>query len=749
MLDDNIYPIHYKLHIEPNLDDFTFKGRVKIYIMFKKETEQFKLHIKNLNIKSILFDKTCIMYDEDTVNEEFTIYYKNKNIINKGLHMLEIKYDGTLGDVMDGFYRSSYKDANNETIYLATTQFESTGARMAFPCFDEPLFKATFDIIITTDKKYTILSNNTEKEIIVDGNKKTVLFNTSPKMSTYLVAFIIGHFDYVETYLDNPHFHNKKRIRVYKTSKTNDSKENLSYGLDMATKGLKWLIDWFKIDYPLDKVDLIGIPDFSSGAMENWGLITFRETQLLVEKDISLDEKQSIAQTICHELAHQWFGNLVTMKWWDYLWLNESMATYFGWRIVNDLHPEWNLRAKFVDEEFVAALELDSLDSSHPIEAHITNVNEIQTIFDAISYNKGSCVIRYLIEYLGENNFRNGMRRYINSHLFSNASSSDLWVSFKSFKSLKQTNINEMMDVWIKQKGYPYLKVQTLNGKTVIKQQKFTKLNKLNKSDNIVWDIRVNYIDQFNKTKKLVFNTKEIELSDVFIVNPYRIGFMRVQYSDYSFMKKVSDPYIFSYILDDAFQFAYSGYHSFILPFKIIIDNIKKIASFNLNSLFNSLTSHFIYLINLLDESKTQTVFISFINQHIIPICKNKYNKLGWDDSPYDDSNQVDLRETLINFLARYDNDIINIGLEKFDSDDWITRTNIVPLIVSRFGNDRQFKKLIMLYEKEVNIHTKRSLLTGITRVSDYNKNDFLYIKKYLLGKFFDEIKNQNKNLLI
>lgn len=344
-----------------------------------------------------LLSKT-ILYS--TINETVTINF-GEVIPQKAI--LQMHFQGVLNDKMKGFYRSKYLTANGEECYAAVTQFEATDARRCFPCWDEPAIKATFDITLVVPANRVALSNMPIKEeTVLKGGLRKLCFEKTPIMSTYLVAVVVGEFDYVEDKSTDGIV-----VRVYTPL---GKKEQGMFALKVATKVLPYYNDYFKISYPLPKMDLIAIADFSAGAMENWGLITYRETFVLVDPDnTSLIRKQSIALTVGHEIAHQWFGNLVTMEWWTHLWLNEGYASFVEFLCVDHLFPEYDIWTQFVTDMYTRALELDALQNSHPIEVEVGHPTEIDEIFDEISYNKGASLIRMLHNYLGEEAFREGM----------------------------------------------------------------------------------------------------------------------------------------------------------------------------------------------------------------------------------------------------------------------------------------------------------------------------------------------------
>jgi aminopeptidase N len=320
-----------------------------------------------------------------------------------------LSFQGTINNDMAGFYRSKYKPTvtpapsvpkDGEHHVMLSTQFESCDARRAFPCFDEPNLKATFDFQIEFPEDQVALSNMPEKAVKKgkDGFK-IVSFERTPIMSTYLLAWAVGDFEYVEDFTKRTYDGKHLPVRVYTTK---GLKGQAQFALDHAPQIIDYFSEIFQIDYPLPKCDLLAVHEFSHGAMENWGLITYRTTAVLFdEKASDIKYKNRVAYVVAHELAHQWFGDLVTMDWWNELWLNEGFATWVGWLATDHIHPDWHVWPQFVSDGMQTAFTLDSLRSSHPIEVPVKDGLDVDQVFDHISYFKGSSVIRMLANHLG------------------------------------------------------------------------------------------------------------------------------------------------------------------------------------------------------------------------------------------------------------------------------------------------------------------------------------------------------------
>ena len=476
VLPKNVKPLHYDIVLEPDLEKFTYSGEVTIDLDVVEDTSSISLNTIDLDIhetkitsgNDTITSSPKLSYDDDSQTTKIDFDHK----ISAGASAkLYHKFTGTLNDKMAGFYRSSYKDADGKEKYMATTQFEPTDARRAIPCFDEPALKATFTVTLIADRHLTCLSNMdvaSEKEVdskITSSKRKAITFNKSPPMSTYLLAFIVGELQVYES--------NEFRIPVRVYSPPDQVAEHGKFAAELGAKTLAFYEKEFASEFPLPKMDMVAIPDFAAGAMENWGLVTYRVVDILFdEKSASASTKQRIAETVQHELAHQWFGNLVTMDFWDGLWLNEGFATWMSWYSCNVFYPEWKVWEGYVTDNLQSALGLDGLRSSHPVEVPVKKADEINQIFDAISYSKGSCVIRMISKYLGEDVFMEGIRRYLKKHAYGNTTTEDLW---ESLSDASGKDVVQLADIWTKNVGYPVISVteDASNNSIHVKQNRF------------------------------------------------------------------------------------------------------------------------------------------------------------------------------------------------------------------------------------------------------------------------------------
>ena len=440
-------PDNYKLTFTPDLEKATFEGEETITIQVLKPTTEI-----TLNAAEIDFHEVIITSGGTTQRARVTpepdkemVALSFEKPLPAGPATVHIVYTGILNDEMRGLYLGTDDHGRK----YAASQFEATDARRAFPSFDEPEYKATFDITAIADKGLVAISN---QKIVSDtagpGDKHTVRFATTAKMSSYLAALVVGNFEYVEGEADGI------PIRVYSTP---GKKDMGAFALESAEYILGYYDKYFGIKYPYGKLDLIALPDFSAGAMENTGCITYREVLLLIdEKQGSVDQKKTIASVIAHEMAHQWFGDLVTMKWWDDIWLNEGFATWMEGKAVAKWKPEWNYELD-VAADTSKTLVVDSLAATRPIQQAAETPDQITELFDGIAYGKAASVLRMLESYLGEETFRAGVNTYLREHQYANATADDFW---DTLAKTSHKPVDKIMPTWVKQPGAPIINVK-------------------------------------------------------------------------------------------------------------------------------------------------------------------------------------------------------------------------------------------------------------------------------------------------
>ncbi|KAI4460101.1 protease m1 zinc metalloprotease [Holotrichia oblita] len=503
-LPDDVIPEHYTLQVITDLDNFDFNGKVWIDVTCKTPTNNITLHSKLLNI-----DKTNVTVEEtDTkkyLNVTDVLLFKETDFLTINLpeplkvnekYKIYIPFDGKLANILAGYYRSSYQDVDGKQTWLATTQFQPSDARRAFPCFDEPAMKAKFSISIGRKEGYTAISK---------PGWEWDRFQTTVPISTYLIAYAVSDFVY-ET---SPKDHSNVTFRIWCRKSAIDQ---IGFAKDVGPKILSFYEKYFEIDYPLPKQDMIAVPDFSAGAMENWGLITFREVFLLLDPQVSSTlNKLNVISVIAHELAHQWFGNLVTMKWWSDLWLNEGFATFMSAIAVDHIFPEWNSLEEDTSVNIMGMFNFDAMLNSHPVSVPIGDPKEIEEIFDPISYKKGSSVLHMMSKFLGSETLRKAVSNYLKIHKYSNADKDDLFESITEEAHRvgalpSNLTVKTIMDTWTLQTGYPVITVKRNyeDGTAVVTQKRYLK-DRTYTGDTTKWWIPLTY----TTSKEMNFNDTE------------------------------------------------------------------------------------------------------------------------------------------------------------------------------------------------------------------------------------------------
>ncbi len=495
-LPEGVIPKHYKIELSPDLEAATFSGTVTISVDIAVPLKAITLNAAELQITSaqIIASSGASSFEESNSEEVFDLNHEtdidNERLLltqrdkrddcrqfTPGLARLRISFNGILNDQLRGFYRSTYRDDTGTVHTIATTQFESTDARRAFPCFDEPALKTTFDTSLTVQQGLLAVSNTAEVDrVLLDDGRVKVSFATTMVMSTYLVAFVVGPLEATKA-IDC----NGVPVRViHRPGRGSQT----SFALDVAAHALSWFSNYYGLPYPSDKVDLVAIPDFAFGAMENLGCVTFREVLLLIDPDsASQSELQHVATVINHELAHMWFGDLVTMAWWEGIWLNEAFATFMETACSDAYRPDWKIWSTFCRSR-ASAFATDALVSTRPVEYPVHSPAEAEDMFDVITYEKGAALVRMLEQYLGADVFRAGVRLYLHRHAYGNTVTEDLW---NALAEASDQPVREIMDNWIHQGGYPAV-AATVDDHGVNLSQRHFALNP-EQSDQRIWSV--------------------------------------------------------------------------------------------------------------------------------------------------------------------------------------------------------------------------------------------------------------------
>jgi len=701
ILPKNIKPLVYNINFSLDMNKLSFYGEENIKLEITNPTKEIKINAAGIRVTSAeIKNNKCSKIKHE---KEVVVLTFKKSIDNDT--ELFLKFNGKLREDMRGLYKSKY-DLNGKEKIMATTQFEPSDARRAFPCFDEPNLKANFNVTFNVPKKLTVVSNMPIKEEKVKGNTKTVIFEESPIMSTYLLAFIIGELEYLETKTKD-----NVRVRVYTTP---GKKHQGEFALDTAVKILDFYNSYFGIPYPLPKLDMIAIPDFDAGAMENWGAITYRETALLFDKEnSSVSNKQRVAVVVAHEIAHQWFGNLVTMDWWDDLWLNEGFASWIEYMAVDHLFPQWEMWNQFLLSDQARALSLDALETSHAIEIKVKNPDEINEIFDTVSYSKGASIIRMLEHYLGRETFRKGLQHYLKLHSYKNAKTDDLW---KSLEIVSEKPIKKIMDGWTKQTGFPFVSVSEKDSKLELKQERFFYTNK---KDKTKWHIPI-AVQQKGKLRYYDMDEKSLNLNyDSPLVNASQAGYFVVNYEKETLQKLIKA--IKEKKLNSLDRFGLQN-NTFMMaksckaPITNFLDltlAYKKETDFttwaDLSSNLSEIGSLFYY-----------TKFKDTYEKLVLSLFQDIYQKIGWEEKKNEKHTDLLLRNIIITKLGLNGNkEVIQEAKKRFS--DHLKGKKINPnirgsvyTIAAREGDEKTYNDLENLYKKSELQQEKVRILSAL-----------------------------------
>jgi len=640
---ETLHPLRYRIRIDTDLDQFRFSGIADIQFHADRPTRRIRLNGLDLSIHKVLLNsdgkETGCAFSNDPDAETVSIELPDEQA---GEINLRIDYEGLINDRMAGFYRSGYVGREGKPTFMAVTQFQESDARRAFPCIDHPGVKSVFEIELICDAHLTAVSNTAiQHETLLENGRKRVSFEATPRMSTYLVFFGIAEFDAVEDSSD-------PRVRALTVPGAAPYAE---FGLEFTRQALQFCERYYDLPYPLSKLDVIAVPDFAFGAMENWGAITFRENLLLLYPETTSSAgKERICEVIAHEIAHQWFGNLVTPEDWTFLWLNESFATYFGFGVVDHYYPNWQIWDQFIHTQTEAALKWDALRETFSIEIPGGEHVVINTSTAPIIYSKGGSILRQLEGFIGHDHFRIGLQHYLETHAYKNASSKHLW---EAFADVSQLPITRMMSSWIEQPGYPMIEAQRNGNQLVLTQNRFSYLPG---SADATWDIPVTVRvfpvqdDPFDAKLLLDERSGTIDIGDpdaAYKINPEHTGFYRVFYSDSKNMIELGDRVLNKHLPDidrwgiqnDLYAFFCAGHVSideYLSFLKVYHDED---AFLPLISLTNNL-----YGIYLIAEKNSQ----QRISEAALEIIERTLARIGYDPTHSESHGISNLRDQIL-----------------------------------------------------------------------------------------------------
>jgi puromycin-sensitive aminopeptidase len=650
-LPQHVRPTRYHLILEPDLVSATFQGRATIALTVLKETRVIVCNALELAIGEAVVEAggqrqtASVTLDESLQRCRMTV----PEPLAPGTWQLHIGFRGMLNDKLRGFYRSTYTDQRGSQQTIAATQFEATDARRAFPCWDEPGFKAVFSTTLVIDESLTAVSNSLVVSEAREKGKKIVRFADTIKMSTYLVAFVVGRMEG-----SAPSVVGNTRLQLW----TVPGKTHLtSFGQDIAAASLHFFERYYDIPYPGDKLDLLAIPDFASGAMENLGAITFRETALLVDQRTGTHgELQRVADVVAHENAHMWFGDLVTMSWWNGLWLNEAFATFMEMLAVDAWKPEWKRWDAFGASRG-AAFAVDGLHSTRPIEFPVRAPKDAEAMFDVLTYEKGASVLRMLEQHIGPTVFRDGVRDYLRTHAYGNADTNDLWVSIG--KASNQA-VPDLMNGWIFQPGYPLITAElTKECEVVLSQQRFSYLPDPPPAS---WQVPVQLRVQTGaggEIRRVLLTGTRLNVScppdtQFILVNEGGHGFYRVRYGP-NLLKRVLEagleklaPIERLNLVNDAWATTIAG----LMPLSDYLDLTGRFALERDKNVWAVLLDSFAFL-NRIIEPADRAGLESFVRSRV----GEAVAAVGWTTGPGDNDLMRQLRGELIGALGRLGND--------------------------------------------------------------------------------------------
>ncbi|MCA9349498.1 M1 family metallopeptidase [Candidatus Saccharibacteria bacterium] len=717
---------NYQLELKIDRPDLSYSGKVIIDAISLREQPTIQLHSNGLEIEDVRLSTDYLELRSTSFNltpsedliqvthpDKSSVFTKHQNLT------LEISFRRKISDSLHGIYPCRYKTDQGQPDWLLATQMESHYAREVFVCLDEPNAKAKFDLTIIHSPDDTCLSNTPMLESeLIDQNWQKTRFAQTPLMSTYLLAIVIGQLEYLETTAESG-----VKIRTYALP---DKVKQTQFALNIAKKVLDIYERFFEIPYPLSKLDMVALPEFEACAMENWGLITYREVCLIYDSSsTNVFIEQFIVEVIAHEIAHQWFGNLVTMDWWEDLWLNEGFASWMAIYAADQIYPEWNYFEQFVGLERRSAIELDSLKDSHPIEVQIDHPEQIKTAFDQISYGKGASIIHMLVHFIGLETFRKGIVLYLNQYSYKNATTSQLW---SALEQVSGQPITDLMPNWTEQSGFPLISIEINQTTMTLKQNQFS--YQPNSNDQ-TWSIPLNFSDT-SYNQLLIGRQTEIELLSPSelppTINPNQVGYYLVKsdstYQD-SLKSRLQDNQLSNLdiqaIILDHLILSIRGDNSIIDIVPILENVANSSTSFLVWSAISEVISEL--RINFYPD-RSQFAPLSIWVQKLI---KLPLDQLAWQPVPEEPKNLAQLRTLLLGLALTYDYQPIK---------DWL---NQLPLLthpdLDRLSLKAKLKaqpvefqaELLNIYTQESNQQKTSDYISALSSQSELNQFDQLW----------------------
>ena len=699
---DTFTPNHYNLTLDlTRAEEKEFSGTV--IISGDSTGESISLHSKGLTIQSATIDNQ----PADVSFGEFDELKLSQPNLENGNHTIRIDFSGTITDAMHGLY-PCYFTHDGVKKQLFATQFESHHAREVFPCVDEPAAKAEYDLTLITRPGITVLGNMPVKHQEENDNSLTTAFEKTPRMSSYLLAFVIG-----ELHKKTARTKSGVEVNVWATPAQNEN--TLDFALDIAARSIDFYDEYFGVKYPLPKSDHIALPDFSSGAMENWGLITYRESCLLADPELTPESsRRFIATVIAHELSHQWFGNLVTMNWWNDLWLNESFANMMEYVAIDALHPEWRMWEDFATNEVTAALRRDSLDGVQSVQADVNHPDEISTLFDpAIVYAKGGRLLVMIRKLIGEETFRAGLKSYFEKFAYKNTVGNDLWQELESASGQPIVNL---MNAWISQPGLPVVSVSNSHDAAILSQERFF-IGEHQPSDAL-WPIPL-FANQPLDVK--ILNQKEITVS---IKKPLQLNcglsaHFVTKYDESTreyLLKNITElPTLDKIcILQDATILARAGFENSasLLPLALSLKTETNEKIFGMAA--GALTE----LRKFVDDNDAARDSLKKISGEF---ARATFEELGWDEKDGESDDDRERRTTALSLMMySEDEEVLNEAKTRFDNnklEDLPTeiRALIISANVRHFETSEMIEDLFAAYKNTPSNDLQNDIAIGLT----------------------------------
>ncbi len=734
---EQFQPSSYQLSLKPDAEAIRFTGTLRLTVLKNgRPSQRITLHQKGLTIS-----KATIVKHDKNIDSDIAVVRINlqksydevrlhtDEMIYPGKYTLEFEFSGAITEPMHGLY-PCYFEINGQKKKLLATQFESHHAREVFPCIDEPEAKATFDLTLETPAGQAVLANTPVKNSReLNGDISESVFETTPVMSTYLLAFVIGDMHCSEA-------KTKDGVVMRTWGTVAQPKDSLEYANKEAVKILEFFTDYFQTPFPLKKCDQVALPDFESGAMENWGLITYREIALLADPhNRSLTSEQYVSMVVAHELSHQWFGNLVTMKWWDNLWLNESFASLMEHIALDNLHPDWAQWEQYTSSDVIASSNRDIFKDVQAVQVEVNHPDEIGTLFDpAIVYAKGGRLLKMMLDYIGEEAFRLALKSYFKKHAYKNTVGEDLWTEM-SVASGK--DIGAFMQPWISQSGMPVLSI-THEADTIKLTQKRFVLDATN--DTQLWPVPL-LADQELEQDILSEQGTSIARpsNNAVIFNKNGSGHMLTYYTDESSRKYIAkafatqalEPASRINLLNDLSLLARRG----DAPLTDSYDIIREAKAEPRDAVWMMMSRAISTGLTLTEGDMQAEKNIKEFRRQLV---SDWYQKLGWNDKKDESANDIALRQTILSMtVASEDNDAIAESKKRYHSTQSVEnlpaeqRAVIVGTVV-KSGED-VVDNLIEQYNSSHNPDVQLSIASGLTSIKDSAKGK--YILERALGE--------------